>query len=365
MTPPMPPLLSLIHAGRELDHYRAIKRAMPLMARKVDRIVDYVEACRRGLRTAAVYRFDRPASRFAGSYSVDILAENAARLPSLVAAARSRVPEAGIFIEYQLDAMLEGVGAHDSARLFAPADPRDQRNAGFLFRPCRGHIEAVMWVQEEIDRRVFAALEPFAVSIGAGGNVDLPPDAEGHWPDPTALALASTRSVPHAVGIIGMCRTPVSGGMADIVSRGGGLSFLSDRAGVARRALALLTLVLDPPTRLGVASPYPETHRAPGTASRARHSVSAVTLRLVGTATPPAGRSGGSTGPRAEHEVRGHWRNIRPRCFCAPGLADWMPPEPGQQTCVRCNGRRTFVPDHKRGDAALATISRAYINVRV
>jgi hypothetical protein len=357
------PFLALIQSNRALRYYENLKRTLPQLRPRLDSAVQYADECQRAIRGAQVYRFDRPASRFAGSFSVDMISDGAIRVPDLAQAALARLPNSGVFIEYHLDAMLEAVGAHDNARLFAPSDPRDHRIAGFLFRPYKDHVRAVMWVQESLSGTAVAAIEPLAVSIGAPGDVPVPDEAAGLWPDPTALALGLRGAAPAAEGAVGMCRNPDFALMSGLDPKSS-KSFVTDRAGVARRALALLSLVLDPPRRLDVGPSITEIHRAPGKAERTRYNAAAVTLRL-GAVERQEGPAHGSAGPRAQHEVIGHWRNLRPRCSCEPSKADWMPVEPGPQTCLVCSGRRTFVPEHKRGDPSLGVSSRAYVKVTV
>jgi hypothetical protein len=67
--------------------------------------------------------------------------------------------------------------------------------------------------------------------------------------------------------------------------------------------------------------------------------------------------------PRAEHEVRGHLRNIRLRDGCLHEWQELHDPDPIghlRWTCTHCAGLRTTVKQHKRGDATIGTTSKHY-----
>lgn len=366
----MSDFLSLIHADRAAIYYRRLGKQMPKIRGDLDRAAAASAALRAGLRHATVYRFDRPASRFAGGFSVDILADEGTRLPSMIETVIATMPPQGVFIEYQLDAMLAAIGAHDSARLFAPSDPRDHRTAAFLFRPARGQVRAAMWVEENIEGQPVAALEPLTVVLGGASDIPMPDAAVPYYPNMTALALAATTRVPAAEGIIGLRANADFHLMAGLESQAGAFPFIRDRAGMARRALALLSLVLDPPTRIGISAPTLETHRVPRTAGRHRHSVRAVTLHLVEPGTSHTGRVVGGSA-KALHDVRGHWRNLPPQNPCLGHM--WSPTawEAGPQgdshvtrnVCLACGSRRTFIREHSRGDESLGRVVRSGVNV--
>jgi hypothetical protein len=65
--------------------------------------------------------------------------------------------------------------------------------------------------------------------------------------------------------------------------------------------------------------------------------------------------------PRAEHEVRGHLRNVRVLRGCFHEWKDLSDPSGIRRwACAKCNGLRTTVRPHKRGDAAVGTTTKSY-----
>lgn len=63
--------------------------------------------------------------------------------------------------------------------------------------------------------------------------------------------------------------------------------------------------------------------------------------------------------PSRRHEVRGHWRHFRlsPNC-----VHDWtvLPDDEGHWHCKTCDGTRTWVQEHLRGDAARGFVTKEY-----
>ena len=67
--------------------------------------------------------------------------------------------------------------------------------------------------------------------------------------------------------------------------------------------------------------------------------------------------------PRVEHEVRGHWRNVRTLKGCTHDWQNLSDPGEGghvRWACTRCNGLRTTVTPHKRGNAEIGTTTKSY-----
>jgi hypothetical protein len=67
--------------------------------------------------------------------------------------------------------------------------------------------------------------------------------------------------------------------------------------------------------------------------------------------------------PRAEHDVRGHLRNIHLRIGCEHQWEDLSDPgEHGHMrwVCTKCNGLRTTVTAHKRGDLSVGRTEKRY-----
>lgn len=62
------------------------------------------------------------------------------------------------------------------------------------------------------------------------------------------------------------------------------------------------------------------------------------------------------------HEVRGFWRHYLTDASCAPENHDWTPDEldPDLHHCSRCAGRRRWIKEHMRGDAALGFVEHRY-----
>lgn len=67
--------------------------------------------------------------------------------------------------------------------------------------------------------------------------------------------------------------------------------------------------------------------------------------------------------PRAEHDVRGHHRNLRLRKECVHDWVDMSDPGDGghvRWACTKCNGLRTTVTPHRRGDTLVGKVVKNY-----
>ena len=62
---------------------------------------------------------------------------------------------------------------------------------------------------------------------------------------------------------------------------------------------------------------------------------------------------------RRAHEVRGHWRKDHWHPLTPTCEHEWVTME-GKTLCARCNGRRSWIPEHQRGDASLGFVTHDY-----
>lgn len=137
------------------------------------------------------------------------------------------------------------------------------------------------------------------------------------------------------------------------------MTIVSDRAGMARRALALLVAIMDVRTAT-FTDPQPAEGYSAKHNRRWRYQIRDVRIDL--NPVRSASASGTGTGsPMPLHSVCGHWRYYRKDTCGAPV---WVDLAPGRQSCAVCGARRTFIAEHERGNSEVGKVERGAYNVK-
>ena len=343
----MTDILALIHTAKAERTYRNIAKNMkPHDQKLAERSVAYMQRERADMTKSKIYRFDRPASRYAGTHSIQMMRDVDSVLAGI------RLPPEGVFISFHLDVMLKAVGECDNAMLFMPSDPRDHREAAFLFQGGAGRpITATMWIAEDIPNGegLVAVHDPVGVCLGGEGDVvPLKGTFTEQYLTAGGLALGIVGGVPARWDVMfGLRAVPAEFDLMASVS--GSLDFTGDRAGAARRALALLDLALNPPQPVRMERDIAEW-RSPKTKNLVHRPQTTVTIRLLGETVDGLNPNPVSRGKVGEHEVRGFWRTLM-ACTCEH--PSWTDKDAKRQVCSCCGAKRTFVDAHTRGDPSI------------
>lgn len=322
----------------------------------------------RGVQT---FTFAADAARQAGAESMALISDP--RDPDRVLNALSTVAalREPVYIECSLPDMLAGVTGSGGRMASGPEPAEDVPGlCGFVYTPtATGEIDVMTWTAAVLPGATRPTVMRDTLDCVLGGPGDLTLRSLGMY---THLPMGLTSPVPALAGygdLLGVRHSEVEKVGFTILSRLDPDDHYAltratlDRAGVARRALTLLYMVMRPPETLALTEPTTvrgqSRHTGRGWEARNRDVVLRLHRRPRGTDSP-----GPSTGRTcAQHAVRGHWRHIGDQC--GDHVPQWIDKGYNRQTCDTCGARRTFIPTHTRGSAEVGVIRRTGYKVTV